>query len=54
MYNVMYYCIREELRKRKLVRMNSIVDLPYPEALRWQIRDETKSSILSATVHMDE
>lgn len=54
LYNVMYYCIREELRKRKLVRMNSIVDLPYPEALRWQIRDETKSSILSATVHMDE
>ena len=47
-------CFREELRKRKLVRMNSIVDLPYPEALSWQISDEIKSNIVQAQVHMDE
>jgi len=45
---------REELRKRKLVRMNSIVDLPYPTRLEWNINLDTIDSIERAGIYMDE
>ncbi|XP_067937012.1 choline O-acetyltransferase-like [Watersipora subatra] len=44
----------EELRKRKLVRMNSIVELPYPSKLEWKLCPQSLSSIVTAGEKMNE
>jgi len=44
---------REELRKKKLVRMNSIVDLPYPTRLDWNLSADIQTSISKARHRMD-
>lgn len=47
-------CIfREELKQRKLVRMDSILDLPQPTALSWNVKLDVIQHTDMARFQMD-
>ncbi len=53
---VSVFCLvsREELKKKRLERMQSLCDLPPPRKLRWHITPQTQEEINSAMETMDE
>ncbi|XP_013386300.1 choline O-acetyltransferase isoform X1 [Lingula anatina] len=44
----------EEVRVKKLVRMHSLCELPYPRKLHWKLTPETAQDIAAADVHLNK